>query len=90
MPVETVTDATPTRKGKTPSGAQTPDPNQVCPNARLTRLDLNGFAFPTYDPPTPNRLRIGPGLGFDAKGLIKPGQVMQLISGPICSGKSVW
>jgi len=53
-------------------------------------LKLNGFAFLTYDPPIPNRVRIGPGLGFDAKGLVKPGQVMQVIGGPICSGESVW
>jgi hypothetical protein len=89
-PVETATGASPTRKVKTPSINQTADPNQVCPNAQPTRLKLNGFAFLTYDPPIPNRARIGPGLGFDAKGLVKPGQVMQLTSGPICSGDSVW
>jgi hypothetical protein len=82
-PVETATNASPTRKVKTPSINQTADPNQVCPNAQPTRLKLNGFAFLTYDPPIPNRARIGPGLGFDAKGLVKPGQVMQLTSGPI-------
>ena len=89
-PVETATDASPTKKVKTPSANQTADPNQVCPNAQPTRLRLNGFAFLTYDPPIPNRARIGPGLGYDAKGLVKPGQVMQLTSGPICSGESVW
>jgi len=89
-PVETATSAPPTKNVKTPSGAQTADPNQVCPNAQLTRLRLNGFAFLTYDPPIPNRVRIGPGLNFDAKGLVKPGEVMQIISGPICSGESVW
>jgi hypothetical protein len=87
---EVATGAAPTKKVKTPSTNQTADPNQVCPNAQPTRLRLNGFAFLTYDPPIPNRARIGPGLGFDAKGLVKPGQVMQLTSGPICSGESVW
>jgi hypothetical protein len=89
-PEETATSASPTKKVKTPSAALTSDPNLVCPNAQPTRLRLNGFAFLTYDPPIPNRARIGPGLGFDAKGLVKPGQVMQLTSGPICSGESVW
>ena len=89
-PVETTTVAVPTKKVKTPSANQTADPNQVCPNAQPTRLRLNGFAFLTYDPPIPNRARVGPGLSYDAKGLVKPGQVMQLTSGPICSGESVW
>jgi hypothetical protein len=89
-PIETAASAEPTKKTKTPSANQTADPNQVCPNAQPTRLRLNGFAFLTYDPPIPNRARIGPGLGFDAKGLVKPGQVMQLTNGPICSGESVW
>jgi hypothetical protein len=88
--VETDTSRLPTKKVKTPSGNQTADPNQVCPNAQTTRLKLNGFAFLTYDPPIPNRARIGPGIGYDAKGLVKPGQVMQITSGPICSGESVW
>jgi hypothetical protein len=90
----TLVDATaslpPTKKAKTPSANQTTDPNLVCPNAQPTRLKLNGFGFLTYDPPIPNRVRIGPGLNFDAKGLVKPGQVMQFISGPICAGESVW
>ena len=89
-PQETVTNIPPTKKVKNPSASGTADPNQVCPNAQPTRLKLNGFAFLTYDPPIPNRVRIGPGLGFDAKGLVKPGQVMQVIGGPICSGESVW
>jgi hypothetical protein len=89
-PIVPVTGASPTKKVKTPSANQTADPNQVCPNAQPTRLKLNGYAYLTYDPPIPNRARIGPGLRFDAKGLVKPGQVMQLTSGPICSGESVW
>jgi hypothetical protein len=64
--------------------------SSVSSYAQPTRLKLNGFAFLTYDPPIPNRVRIGPGLGFEAKGLVKPGQVMQVINGPICSGESVW
>ena len=89
-PVETSTSASPTKKVKTPAVGQTADPNQSCPNAQPTRLRLYGFAFLTYDPPIPNRARVGPGLGYDAKGLVKPGQVMQLTSGPICAGESVW
>jgi hypothetical protein len=89
-PAETATSTVSSKKVKTPSTGQTTDPNQVCPNAQPTRLKLNGFAFLTYDPPIPNRVRIGPGLGFEAKGLVKPGQVMQVINGPICSGESVW
>ncbi len=87
---ETATSPEPTKKVKNPSAAGTADPNRVCPNAQPTRLKLNGFGFLTYEPPIPNRVRIGPGLNFDAKGLVKPGQVMQIISGPICSGDSVW
>lgn len=89
-PVETASNVPPTKKVKTPSSTQAGDVNLVCPNAQRTRLKLNGFAFLTYDPPVPNRVRIGPGLGYDAKGLVKPGQVMQIINGPICSGESVW
>jgi hypothetical protein len=72
-PVETATRVSPTKKVKTPSGTQAADTNLICPNAQPTRLKLNGFAFLTYDPPIPNRVRISPGLGFDAKGLVKPG-----------------
>lgn len=89
-PIETAAIASPTKKVKTPAGAQTADPNQVCPNAQPTRLKLNGFAYLSYDPFLPNRIRIGPGVNYDAKGLIQPGEVMQLVSGPICSGESVW
>ena len=80
----------PPKKVKTPSGTESVSKEQVCPNALPTRLKLNGFAYLSYDPFLPNRIRIGPGVGYDAKGLIQPGEVMQLVSGPICSGESVW
>jgi hypothetical protein len=91
--VETATSVpatAPAKKTKTPSVILGVTQEQVCPNAQPTRLKLNGFAYLSYDPFLPNRIRVGPGVGYDAKGLIQPGEVMQLVSGPICSGQSVW
>ncbi len=92
-PVELTTSVpatAPAKKTKTPSANLSVTKEQVCPNAQPTRLKLNGFAYLSYDPFLPNRIRVGPGIGYDAKGLIQPGEVMQLVSGPICSGQSVW
>ena len=89
-PATSIPATAPAKKTKTPSVNLSVTQEQVCPNAQPTRLKLNGFAYLSYDPFLPNRIRVGPGVGYDAKGLIQPGEVMQLVSGPICSGQSVW
>jgi hypothetical protein len=62
----------------------------VCPEALPTRLSIGIYAYVIPQPPIPSRIRLGPGLGFAAKALAQPGQVMRILDGPMCTRGQVW
>lgn len=57
-------------------------------NCTSTRLTVGGQAVVT--PGTPNRLRSGPGTGYDRITSIPAGGTMQVIGGPSCGNGYIW
>jgi streptogramin lyase len=88
-------------KAVLPSGskpAPTPSPSPTLPpgaepecDARYpTRLEKDGKAMVNLDPPVPNRVRSEPEAGAEIIGQIDPGEVINLIDGPVCNHGWVW
>jgi len=57
-------------------------PDENCPASRLRDRDWTRVSL--Y-PPKPNRIRRGPGLGYDQIGSAQPGQVLLVLGGPVCN-----
>lgn len=53
-------------------------------------LQVNSRAYISLNPPTRNRLRTGPGTSENIAGVIEPGTVVELLSGPVCSDNLVF
>ena len=62
-----------------------------CPTPAPTRLKEGDYAFVSTDPPLAyNNVRVGPGMNRELIEKIGPGEVVQLLEGPICNNSLQW
>jgi DNA-binding beta-propeller fold protein YncE len=66
----------------------TPDPN--CRSDYATRLKIGDRAKVSETPPTANRVRAQANLDGAYLGSIYPGEIVEIIDGPICSNNWTW
>ncbi len=62
----------------------------VCPGAQAPRLTPGGRGRVTLEPPLPSRVRAEPHTGGDYLGQFAPGQVFDVLSGPVCDAAARW
>jgi hypothetical protein len=62
----------------------------VCEAKYPTRLVKGGKAVVNLEPPVPNRLRSEPDARAEITGQIEPGEIINLIDGPVCANGWVW
>jgi hypothetical protein len=77
----------------TPTITETPDPNLIwalCADAYQTQLQVGDRARVNDDPAIPNRIRQEPGGDNPILGYIQPGEVVEVLNGPVCMGQWVW
>jgi len=73
-----------------PTPTLQPDEPPECDAYYPTRLEKGGKAMVTLDPPLPNRMRSEPAARAQIIGEIEPGEVVNLLDGPLCNGGWVW
>lgn len=61
-----------------------------CSGIYPSRLHVGDTAYVAYDPPLPNRVRSEPNGTSTIVGLLQPGEKMEILEGPICSGGWIW
>jgi serine/threonine-protein kinase len=67
-----------------------PAQSQGCPGTRPTRLRVGDRAYVSFDPPDPNRVRLGPGTQYAVLGQIMPGEYVTILEGPSCANNWTW
>jgi hypothetical protein len=55
-----------------------------------SRLAKGGKAYVNEDPPLPNRVRVEPDSNAEVIGQIEPGEIVNLVDGPLCKDGWVW
>lgn len=62
----------------------------ACNGSKTTALAVGKRAVVNYDPPTANTVRNDPSTSADAIGRIHPGEVVQILDGPVCADGYLW
>jgi serine/threonine protein kinase len=65
-------------------------PWQACQDSHASRLQVGDFAYVSFNPPDPNTVRVKGAKYATEIGKIQPGEKIEIIDGPDCSGKWVW
>ena len=77
----------------TPTTTPTPNPNLIwalCDQSFPTNLRVGMKAVVNNDPPIPNRVRIEPNTESLILGYIQPGEIVEVLTGPVCQNGWVW
>lgn len=61
-----------------------------CPEGPSTRLYPDAYAYVSFEPSMPNRVRRGPSLSYEQQGKIYPGTTIVIIEGPECDDGYFW
>lgn len=84
-------DVRPTVDTFTPAAGPTPPTKwALCPGALESRLDVGRQASVTTDPPVPNNVRNAPAKTGQLVGKIQPGEMIEIIGGPVCDKGMIW
>jgi streptogramin lyase len=73
-----------------PTPTLLPGTKPACDARYPTRLEKGGRAVVNLDPPVPNRVRSEPHARAEVIGQIEPGEMINLVDGPICNNGWVW
>jgi hypothetical protein len=77
-----------------PTATETVTPSAtpfICPGSPTTRLEIGISAYVSLYPPYANRVRAEPSWSTGAiLGLIQPGEVVDVLDGPVCANGVVW
>jgi hypothetical protein len=73
-----------------PSPTLSPGMEPECDAHYATRLIKGGKAIVKLEPPLPNRLRSEPDRRAEILGQIEPGEMINLIDGPVCQNGWIW
>ncbi len=77
----------------TPTITETPNPDLIwmlCNEAFVTKLRVGINAVVNQSPPIPNRIRIEPNNESVILGYIQPGEIVEILAGPVCNNGWVW
>ncbi|MEQ8675899.1 MAG: SH3 domain-containing protein [Aggregatilineales bacterium] len=67
-----------------------PTPTLACDESPRTRLIVGERGLVSDDDPEPLNVRSGPGTGFTILGIVRTGDVFDVIDGPRCGGDYAW
>jgi streptogramin lyase len=73
-----------------PTATLEPGMEPECDARYPSRLAKGGKAYVNEDPPLPNRVRIEPDSNAEVIGQIEPGEIVNLVDGPLCKDGWVW
>jgi hypothetical protein len=73
-----------------PTATLEPGMEPECDARYPSRLAKGGKAYVNEDPPLPNRVRVEPDSNAEVIGQIEPGEIVNLVDGPLCKDGWVW